>query len=247
MDESNAILKLSNKKKVGPKLSLEPKVEVQTQLIDSQRLNLQEEQPQELIPQSPTDSKQQKPPEEPKPPQSPSNSKPPEQQSQSHHSHQSIPESPLSQSKINEIIYGSNYGEPAIDNININVNELGNSNIENQDNQGIVPDILDNVGTTPVSVDCPYCNSHIQSNVNSNCNGLTIFLYIMMIIVFPIMCIASIYKAGSGTSRCCMCYGSSDEEGGGSCDCCNDVTHTCPKCGKVLGESDSCSRLFSCI
>ena len=34
MDESNAILKLSNKKKAGPKLSLEPKVEVKTQLID---------------------------------------------------------------------------------------------------------------------------------------------------------------------------------------------------------------------
>ena len=241
MDASNSILKLSNKNKNGANFSISPKVEIPTELIDSQRMNFQEEQPQELIPQVPTDSKQEKSPEEPKPPDSQSNSKP----SEKSQSHKSRPESPLSQSKINEIIYGNNYGDPAID--NINVNEIENPNIQNDG--VIIPDILDNVGATPVSVNCPHCNSQIQSNVNSSCNCCTCFLIILMIIIFPIMCVLSIYRAGSRTSRCCSCYGVDDEEsgGGGSCNCCNDVKHTCPKCGTVIAESDSCSRLFSCI
>ena len=115
----------------------------------------------------------------------------------------------------------------------MNINDIDSQNVP-------VVNMLSNVGSYPMDFDCPYCNNHIQSNVDSNCNCFTCFLFLIMIIVFPLMCIASIYKAGTGTSRCLFC------SNGDSCDCCSDVKHVCPNCGKVIAESDSCTRLFSC-
>ena len=148
----------------------------------------------------------------------------------------SLSEGPQSQSKINAIIYNQPYEPEAPNDI------IGVANINDVDSQNVpVVNMLQNVGSTPLDFDCPYCNNHIQSNVDSSCNCFTCFLYALMIIVFPIMCIASIYKAGTGTSTCLCCTGS------GSCfDCCNDVRHICPNCGKVIAESDSCSRIFLC-
>lgn len=222
--DNNDVLKLNSKKvSNSPKIKNPNPLQVQTELADSmtQRMNV-EEQPSQLIPQSPSNSE----------PNSKSKSKSVKS------GIKSIPETPLSQSKINEIIYGKEYGDPAIE----NQNQSNNLEMMNQDVP--VVNMLENVGACSVAVDCPYCNTPIQSKVESNCNCLTIFLYILMIIIFPLMCIASIYRAGTGTHHCCTCY---TTEEGGTCDCCNDVTHTCPKCGKVIGESDSCMRLFSCI
>ena len=104
--------------------------------------------------------------------------------------------------------------------------------------------MIDNVGFAAMDINCPYCNTHIQSNVDSSCNCFTCFILLIMIIIFPLICVLSIYKAGRGSHRSCFCYSSEDDD---TCNCCNDVKHVCPKCGKVIGESDSCSRLFSCV
>ena len=256
--EDNAILKLSQKKnKNAVKLKLETdKAQVQTQLVDSmtQRLNINDKQSELVLPNSPENSKSNNNNSradinEAKSNGSKSvNSKSNVSNSKNSKKSKSVDndntpaQTPISQSKMNNIIfYNENYGEPAVENNANNLDNLYNSNINNQS----VPVVnnLDNAGTVPIAVDCPFCNSSIQSKTDSKCNGLVVFLFILMIIVFPIMCIASIYKAGTGTSRCCYCYGSDEE----CCDCCNDVTHICPKCGKVIAESDSCSRLFSCI
>ena len=255
--ESNAILKLSNKNTSNNlKLKIEEtqKAQVQTELVDSmtQRINLIDQQSELIVPNSPANSKEKKNSKLMNGSKSIDNSQIHNSQinnsnirnsklnnSKSLINGKTPPETPVSQSKVNEIIYynnaNDNYGEPAVE------NNLNNSEVVNQSFPGMNP--LDNVGTLPVDVDCPFCNAQIKSTTESKCNCLVVFLYILMIIIFPLMCIASLYKAGTGTSNCCACY-YGDE---GLCDCCNDVKHICPKCGKVIAESDSCSRLFSCI
>ena len=56
--DNNTILKLSNKNKLNIKKDDSPKIQVQTQLVDSmtQRINLEENQQPDLIPQSPANS-----------------------------------------------------------------------------------------------------------------------------------------------------------------------------------------------
>ena len=238
--DNNSILKLSNKKSGGQKKKFTTKVKIdQGPLADSvtnkMMMNMDpEEQPSSLIQQSITNSK---PSIEDNQNKSPSNKI---QQNQSIDNDvndselkDKVPcESPLSQSRINEIIYGNNYANPAIQN-------------ELDINKGI-PDenMIDNVGMTAMDVNCPYCNTHVQSNVDSSWSCFTCFILLIMIIIFPLICVLSIYKAGRGSSRSCFCYSSEEDD---TCTCCNDVKHVCPKCGKVIGESDSCSRLFSCV
>ena len=239
--DNKAILKISNKKSGGHKKKFTTKVKIdQGQLADSvtNKMNMnmdkEEEQPSSLIQQSITNSKVSIEDEQNKPP---SNKM---QQNQSFEDDvndselkDKMPgESPLSQSKINEMIYGNNYGDPAIQN-------------ELDINQGISdPNMIENVGFAAMDINCPYCNNHIQSNVDSSCSCFTCFIVLIMIIIFPLICVLSIYKAGRGSHRSCICCSSEEDD---TCTCCNDVKHVCPKCGKVIGESDSCSRLFSCV
>ena len=231
--DNNTILKLSNKNKLNIKKDDSPKLQVQTQLVDSmtQRINLEENQQPDLIPQSPANSNlnQSK---------SHNNSKSQEHSKSVENAanFQSQIPTPLSQSKINEIIqYNNNYGEPVIENNSIN------SNVNNNQTDPVI-NMNDNFGTVPLDIDCPFCNNQIQSHTDSKCNGCTVCLYILIIIIFPIMCVLSIYRAGTRTTNCFYC---SSEEG--CFNCCDDVKHTCPKCGKVIGESNSCSRLFPCL
>jgi hypothetical protein len=238
--DNNSILKLSNKKSGGQKKKFTTKVKIdQGPLADSvtnkMMMNMDpEEQPSSLIQQSITNSK---------PSIEDNQNKPPSNKIQQNQSidndvndselKDKVPcESPLSQSRINEIIYGNNYANPAIQ------NEL--------DIDKGIPDenMIDNVGMTAMDVNCPYCNTHVQSNVDSSWSCFTCFILLIMIIIFPLICVLSIYKAGRGSSRSCFCYSSEEDD---TCTCCNDVKHVCPKCGKVIGESDSCSRLFSCV
>jgi len=230
--DNNSILKLSNKNGLNLKENDSQKIQVQTQLVDSmtQRINLEENQAPNLILNSPvsSNSKQQKSNDD-------SKSKEHSKSVENVANFQSQIPSPLSQSKINEVIqYNNNYGEPVIENNSVN------SNVNNQSNP--IFNMNDNFGTVPLDIDCPFCNNQIQSQTDSKCNGCTAFLYILMIIIFPIMCVLSIYRAGTRTTSCFYC---SCEEG--FFNCCDDVKHTCPKCGKVIGESNSCSRLFPCI
>ena len=226
--DNNAILKLSNKNKLNLKDNDSPKMQVQTQLVDSitQRMNIVDKTPG-LILKSPENSKSNQ--------SKSSNNSKNQERSKSVANSKSPPQTPLSQSKINEIIYYNNYGEPVIE-----INSV-NSNINNQSNPN--NNILNKVGTVPIEIDCPFCNNQIQSQTDSKCNGLTACLYFLMIIVFPIMIISFVLRAGTGSNNCIYCI--SDD--GGCCDCCNDVKHTCPKCGKFIAESKSRSRLCSCI
>ena len=225
--DNNAILKLSNKKLQPSKKKFTTNVRIeQTNLVDSvtnRMMNAEqiEEQPSNLIQQSLGKSKSI----------SPSDESFDNDVNQSELNDKVPDEAPLSQSKIDEMIYGSNYGNPAVQN-------------EVSFNQAVADlNLVDNVGFAAMDINCPYCNTHVQSSVNSNCNCFTCFIFMIMIIIFPLICVLSIYKAGRGSSRCCFCYSSDDDD---TCVCCNDVRHVCPKCGKIIGESDSCSRLFSC-
>lgn len=225
--DNNAILKLSNKKLQPSKKKFTTNVRIeQTNLVDSvtnRMMNAEqiEEQPSNLIQQSLGKSKSI----------SPSDESFDNDVNQSELKDKVPDESPLSQSKIDEMIYGNNYGNPAVQN-------------EVSFNQAVADlNLVDNVGFAAMDINCPYCNTHVQSSVNSNCNCFTCFIFMIMIIIFPLICVLSIYKAGRGSSRCCFCYSSDDDD---TCTCCNDVRHVCPKCGKIIGESDSCSRLFSC-
>lgn len=225
--DNNAILKLSNKKLQTSKKKFTTNVRIeQTNLVDSvtnRMMNAEqiEEQPSNLIQQSLSKSKSI----------SPSDKSFDNDVNQSELKDKVPDEAPLSQSKIDEMIYGSNYGNPAVQN-------------EVSFNQAVADlNFVDNVGFAAMDINCPYCNTHVQSSVNSNCNCFTCFIFMIMIIIFPLICVLSIYKAGRGSSRCCFCYSSDDDD---TCACCNDVRHVCPKCGKIIGESDSCSRLFSC-
>lgn len=240
--DSNSILKLSNKKSSGQSKKFTTKVKIdQGPLADSvtnrmmMNADPEEEQPSSLIQQSITNSRVSNEDDQNKKPSNKNQNQSYENENEVNDSElkDKIPaESPLSQSKINKIIYGNNYGNPAIQN-------------ELDINQGIPDDnMIDNVGFAAMDINCPYCNTHIQSNVDSSCNCFTCFILIIMIIIFPLICILSIYKAGRGSHRSCFCYSSEDDD---TCNCCNDVKHVCPKCGKVIGESDSCSRLFSCV
>ena len=225
--DNNTILKLSNKKLQPSKKKFTTNVRIeQTNLVDSitnRMMNAEqiEEQPSNLIQQSLGKSKSI----------SPSDESFDNDVNQSELKDKVPDESPLSQSKIDEMIYGSNYDNPAVQN-------------EVSFNQAVADlNLVDNVGFAAMDINCPYCNTHVQSSVNSNCNCFTCFIFMIMIIIFPLICVLSIYKAGRGSSRCCFCYSSDDDD---TCVCCNDVRHVCPKCGKIIGESDSCSRLFSC-
>ena len=211
-NENNTILKLSRKKKKSASSrQLKADNQVQTQLGESQRINLKETT-SEKMPKPPTNDNIG--PNQPEP------------------NLQNLNE-------IKEIIYDNKFEDPVIE--SIDVNDLGKTNIEGRENPA--DKMLDNVGMYPVLVKCPYCNTQIKSNVSYNCNCFTVFVLIIMIIIFPLILIATIYNAGS-KKKCCHCK-SGDRCG--ICDCCNDAQHNCPKCGKMIGESYSCERLFSCL
>jgi len=210
--ENNMILKLSNKQKTSRNLKIEQNSQnqIQTQLVESQRINLKEEQKQspELILNSPI------------------NHKPPE---------------PQPEIKSNEKIYNDKYGVPAIQNADEKINKIEGTNIENNE----VPNnkILENLWVYSIDVKCPNCNTFIRTNVEYNFNCLTVFLFIIMLIFFPLMCCSLFCRNNVGQTQC-ACH---KDYNGKFCYCCHDAQHICPKCKKILGESYSCERLCSCV
>ena len=212
-NENNTILKLSRKqKKSVTSRQLKVENQIQTQLGESQRINLKEGTTSEKMAQPISNEIT-----------APTKLEP------------NLP----NLNEMKEIIYDNKFGDPVVE--SINVNDLGKSNAE--DGEAPADKMLEDVGMYPALVKCPYCNTQIKSNVSYSCNCFTVFVLIVMIIIFPLILIASIYNAGSN-KKCCHCK-SGDRCG--ICDCCNDAQHFCPKCGKLIGESYSCERLFSCI
>jgi hypothetical protein len=140
-------------------------------------------------------------------------------------------ESALSNSKVNDMIFYNNHGDP----------EIPNELMDNPEIPNI--DMIGEIDFTSMDLDCPYCNTHIKSKVDLTCNCCT-GVFLTFIIIIPLFLIMFCLKGGRGGRRRCFCCSGDDEEGG--CKCCHDVKHICPKCGKVIRESNSCSRLFSC-
>ena len=206
------ILKLSNKQKSSRNSIGEQKSQnqIQTQLVESQRINLKEEQPQppELISNSPTNL---------------------------------IPPQSQPEIKSNDKIYNNKYGEPAIQKVDVNINKIEVSNIEN--NEVSKDKMLENIWVYPIDVKCPNCNTFIKTNVEYNFNCLTVFLFIIMLIFFPLMCCSLFCRNNAGQTQC-ACH---KDYNGKFCYCCHDAQHACPKCKKILGESYSCERLCSCV
>jgi flagellar biosynthesis GTPase FlhF len=267
--DNNAILKLSNKKIASPKKKFTTNVRIeQTQLVDSMTQRMmnaepQEEQPSSLIQQSLSNSNvksksnmspsnksasnkapSEKEPIEKEPTEkAPSENAPsekapseevPSNKSPSNKSQSKIEmpnESALSQSKVNEMICYNNYGDPVVPDELMNNPEIPDI------------DMIGEVGFSAMDLDCPYCNTHIQSKVDSTCNCCTVIIFSTFIIL-PLILLLACLRGGRGGRRSCIFCRDDDDDG--CCNCCNDVKHICPKCGKVIRESNACSRLFSC-
>ncbi len=75
-----------------------------------------------------------------------------------------------------------------------------------------------NFGTKPVSLTCQFCKNPVTTNVEKKCNCCTCCLCCWTGF-FIFICI-----------QCCR-----DKEIG-----CSDATHTCPNCGQILGNYNSC-------
>ena len=75
-----------------------------------------------------------------------------------------------------------------------------------------------NFGTQPVSLTCQFCKNPITTRVEKKCNCCTCCLCCATGLIFFI-CI-----------QCCR-----NKEIG-----CSDATHTCPNCGQILGNYNSC-------
>ena len=75
-----------------------------------------------------------------------------------------------------------------------------------------------NFGTKPVSLTCQFCKNPVTTNVEKKCNCCTCCLCCWTGF-FIFICI-----------QCCR-----DKEIG-----CSDATHTCPNCGQLLGNYNSC-------
>ena len=138
----------------------------------------------------------------------------------------------------NEIIYYDNYRNPVV--INNNLDNSNNSNVLEQN----IPDEEKVVGVLPIEIDCPFCNNKIKSKTESKCACSAFLLILLLILCSPIICFLSICKAGRRSYKLCSCLNGEDK---GCCGCCFDVIHTCPNCGKVVAESDSCSRICNRI
>jgi hypothetical protein len=73
-------------------------------------------------------------------------------------------------------------------------------------------------GTSPISLNCPFCYRPITTDTECECNGCSCCLCLL---------------------TCCICYMCIQSCRGKSV-CCCDYTHKCPNCGHFLGKYSSC-------
>ena len=84
----------------------------------------------------------------------------------------------------------------------------------------------------PVKMKCPYCLQNITSEVEKKCNCLTCLFYLFAIILcaIPLLICAGICNSATGLNINPSC----------DCECCCDIEHICPNCGKNIGSYNSC-------
>ena len=102
----------------------------------------------------------------------------------------------------------------------------------------------------PKTVDCPYCNRTIKTEVEENFNVFTCIYCCILIILFPLAicnldckcsindCFNIIFccECNKCNCDCCDCC----DDCRCDCKCCMDGTHYCPICRTKLGKYNSC-------
>ena len=112
-----------------------------------------------------------------------------------------------------------------IDNNNGNQNEIQSESLPMVINQ-ITPSQIQRIpkktinewGTFPGEVECPFCHKNIKTNVQTNCNiGSCCLCFWLSCIIWAIILLVRGKEIG-----------------------CNDATHRCPNCKNVIGVYHSC-------
>ena len=125
---------------------------------------------------------------------------------------------------------------PQTNNMNNKLNELSNLKIK--------------VGQNPKKMECPFCHQLILSITEDQFNCFSFFVFMLMIIIFPIFFIYNIcidindcycsFGCDSNSNGCCYLYCCRCERRGTiNCLCCCDVFHFCPNCRKLIGFHNS--------
>ena len=112
-----------------------------------------------------------------------------------------------------------------IDDNNNNQNEIQSESLPMVINQ-ITPSQIQRIpkktinewGTFPSEVECPFCHKNIKTNVQTNCNiGSCCLCFWLSCIIWAIILLVRGKEIG-----------------------CNDATHRCPNCKNVIGVYHSC-------
>ena len=113
---------------------------------------------------------------------------------------------------------------------------------------------------------CPYCHKYMKTSTENKCNcgscliyvliyaiPITLFFYFFCINNSECECKFECRDASDSDGRCCCiptccrCYGRDNTD---DCNCCCDVEHYCPFCGKLIGTrnawSDICPPCCCC-
>ena len=121
-----------------------------------------------------------------------------------------------------------------INNHSIELQDIDNNNNQNEIQSESLPMVINQItpsqiqripkktinewGTFPGEVECPFCHKNIKTNVQTNCNiGSCCLCFWLSCIIWAIFLLVRGKEIG-----------------------CNDATHRCPNCKNVIGVYHSC-------
>ena len=121
-----------------------------------------------------------------------------------------------------------------INNHSIELQDIDNNNNQNEIQSESLPMVINQItpsqiqripkktinewGTFPGEVECPFCHKNIKTNVQTNCNiGSCCLCFWLSCIFWAIILLVRGKEIG-----------------------CNDATHRCPNCKNVIGVYHSC-------
>ena len=121
-----------------------------------------------------------------------------------------------------------------INNHSIELQDIDNNNNQNEIQSESLPMVINQItpsqiqripkktinewGTFPGEVECPFCHKKIKTNVQTNCNiGSCCLCFWLSCIIWAIILLVRGKEIG-----------------------CNDATHRCPNCKNVIGVYHSC-------
>ena len=124
------------------------------------------------------------------------------------------------------------------------------NNINNINNQPV--NNIIRFRAVPQEFICPYCHKFMRTNLNNSCNCGSCLVY-CFILVFPITlifymlcinitdceCVFECRTTSDGCGcfpTCCRCP---ERDNLDKCQCCCDVEHYCPYCGKLIGTRNA--------